>query len=213
MNKLLVTLLSLCLLAGCTSKQTEEIKKLPTKTFPSSTLLADSDITPENLDDYLFLDQVIYIDTRDHLQFLQEGSVAGFTNIPFYDNLVDFKFNENCLYTMKKVTDEDGTVHPLGEVGSFVANYEESDEIIRTLFPENFQYVFLSTAGVESTYIMNLLIQLGYDFNHLYNAGGFSNSSVGCKAYRELENAKYKVEHLELPDSEVTYSWKGLTLK
>lgn len=212
MNKFIIGLLSFVLLCGCTpSKQDEEITSLPKKTFPSSSLLEDSDVTTDNLDQYLFLEDTVYIDTRDPMQFLQEGHVAGFTNIPFYNYIVDFNFNENCLFTMTKVEKEDGTVYPLGEVGSFIPNYEESEEMIEAMFPQN-KIVFLSTAGVESTYMMNLLIQLGYDFNVLYNAGGFSNSAVGFKSYRELENAKYKVDPIELPETTIQYHWKGLTL-
>lgn len=211
MNKIFISLLTICLLCGC-SKKEDEIKKLPEKTFPSSTLLEDSDVTTENLDDYLFLEDTVYIDTRDHMQFLQEGSVAGFVNVPFYNYIVDFNFNENCLYTMTKRKDENGNEILLGEVGSFSANFVESEEMIETIFPRDKNIVFISTAGVESTYMMNLLIQLGYDFNVLYNAGGFSNSSVGYKSYRELKNVKYKIEPVELPETKIEYKWEGLTL-
>lgn len=211
-NKTLPILLSTLLLVGCASQPKEEkITEVKEKTFPSSMLLSDSDIYPENLDDYLFLDNTFYVDTRDHLQFLTEGSVAGFINIPFYDFLVDFQYNEDALYTMKRVQNEDGTYNELGEVGSFVPNYEESDEIIQAMFPSDEKILVMSTAGVESTYLCNLLVQLGYEYGNLYNVGGYSNAAVGHACYRELENAKYKVTNIELENVTFDSDWDDLT--
>lgn len=210
--KKIISLLVILLLCGCSAPVEEEeiITSLPKKTFPSSNLLSDSDIYPAVLDDYLFLENVIYIDTRDYLQFINEGSVAGFVNIPFYDLIVSLNEEDNGLYIMTKVEDGDKT-YMLGEVGSFIPKYEESEEIINALFPKDYDIVVLSTAGVESTYLLNLLAQLGYDYSRLYNAGGFSNSSVGYTAYRELENSKYLVEHMELTDLTVNFNWDNLT--
>lgn len=213
MNKILLLFLTICLLCGCSNKPEEVIETLPKKTFPSSTLLEDSDVTTNNLDDYLFLKDTVYFDTRDHMQFLQEGAVAGFVNVPFYNYIVDFNFNENCLYTMTKRVDENGNTILLGEVGSFTPNFVESEEMIQAIFPMNRSIVFLSTAGVESTYMMNLLIQLGYDCKVLYNAGGFSNSAVGHKSYRELENPKYLIEPTDLPQTNIKFEWHDLTIQ
>lgn len=210
MKKIIILTLLIALSACAKTPEVEEVTTLPKKTFPSSMLLSDSDIYPANLDEYLFLDDVLYVDTRDHLQFIEEGSVAGFVNIPFYDVLVCVNEDDNGLFLMKKV-EADGKVYRLGEPGSFVPKYEESEAIIEALFPKDLDIVVLSTAGVESTYLLNLLVQLGYDHSSLYNAGGYSNSAVGFTSYRELKEAKYRVNNLDLADLKVAFSWENLT--
>ena len=51
----------------------------------------------------------------------------------------------------------------------------------------------ISQAGSESAYMINLLIQLGYDGNLLYNVGGVRNSE-GPKPYKDVASNKYYVE-------------------
>ena len=56
------------------------------------------------------------------------------------------------------------------------------------------KYIFLiSQGGSESAYVINLLLQLGYDGNLLYNVGGVSNSE-GPTPYKDVEGNKYYVE-------------------
>ncbi len=203
-------ILLLCLLlTSCTTKQIE--KPLPEKsevTLPPSqtTKMSDSFVTTNNIDDYLFLDDVIYIDLRDAVQFMNEGSIAGFINIPFYQMIASVKYNPSCLYTMTKKAPIQ-----LGDVGSYQANYKESDENIFYLIPDDKKIIFISTAGVEATYMINLLIQLGYDSTKLYNAGGFSNTVGNNIAYKDIKTTKYKVAPLESNQLTITYSWNKLT--
>lgn len=223
MKRILLVMLVLLSMQGCkmqnTSESTDiqdydklEVMTLPTKEIPDSTLMKDSPITPVNLDEYLFLKDCLYIDTRDVNQFIEEGHVAGFVNIPFYHVLVDYEFSENVLFSMQKVRDEEGKITAnLGDPGSFFANYEESEAIIRYLFPEDKKIVFISTAGVEATYLMNLLVQLGYDSANLYNAGSFSNSMGSNVAYRTYDQAKYFVEGTNAYTVSYQFDWGELT--
>ena len=95
-----ILLAGLCLLwiSGCAKPQTPPVPSetptpsaLPEKSNPQSALMSDSPISPTNLDDYLFLDDVLYFDLRSPAQLAEEGSVAGFVNIPFYGVLVDYR--------------------------------------------------------------------------------------------------------------------------
>lgn len=167
---------------------------LPEKSVPQSALMSNSPISPTNLDDYLFLKDVLYFDLRSPAQLAEEGSVAGFVNIPFYGVLVDYERKDNVLYRMTKVRDDQGQViAQMGDVGSFSANYEESESLIRDLFPQDQPIVFISTAGVEAAYMICLLQQLGYDGSKLYNAGTFSNGMGNIIAYKDYPDAKYHV--------------------
>lgn len=223
--KRVLLIVSLCVaLCGCQAKnntsdnveeQNEEIvKELPVKSIPESTSPNDSPITVKNIDEYLFRDDTFYVDTRDASQIIEEGFIAGFTNIPFYDVLVAFEEKEQVLFTMKKITDENGKVQVLlGNPGSFIPNYEESEQLIKEIFPKDKNIIFISTAGVEATYLMNLLIQLGYDSSKLYNAGSFSNSMGTNIAYREYDDAKYYVKGIQSYTVDYRVNWGELTKK
>ncbi len=181
---------------------------LPVKEKADSTLMSESPVNPYNIDDYLFRDDCLYIDLRSPDSFYKEGHIAGFTNIPFYGYLAGFPGNKASLFEMKK---SEGKY--LGDAGTFFENYEESVQIISELFPKNKKIIAISTAGVESCYFLNLLLQLGYNGENLYNAGSFTNGMGKDIAYRSYKKARFLVKGIELSDTKIEYSFKGLTKK
>lgn len=222
MKKILILLLALSLI-GCSTSNSldtenkseienkEETIYLPIKENPESALMSESPITPKNIDDYLFRDDCIYIDTRSPEQFYSEGHIAGFINIPFYGYIADFNDESGALFTMTKVTAEDGTVYSLGEPGSFIANYEESLQLIKDYFPNDKNILIIATAGVESCYLINLLYQLGYNGYHLYNVGSFTTGMGNDISYVSNPDAKYLVPSFELYDTDISYRLSNLT--
>jgi 3-mercaptopyruvate sulfurtransferase SseA len=197
MRKLLI-IFSLCiLLFGCSPTSTDEnpaSNPLPTKTNANSTLMSESVINVSNLDDFLFREDTYYVDTREINQWLEEGHVAGFVNVPFYQAIANIKTSTGVLYSFDRIRDTSGNVTvSLGEVGSFSANYNESLSILSAIFPKNKNIIFMSTAGVEASYLISLLIQEGYDGSKLYNAGPFSNTVGTNIAYRDFKEAKYLI--------------------
>ena len=202
-------------MCGCTVKEKEitvveksesDVISLPVKSADSNNM-SESPINPKNLDDYLFREDCFYVDTRDPEQFYEEGSVAGFVNIPFYGYICDFKKGTGSLYTFTKISDE----ILLGDPGSFIANYKESEEIIKSIFPADKNIIVIATAGVESCYLLNLLVQLGYDSDKLYNAGSFTTGMGDDIAYVSYKDAKYLVKPVYLDDTSISYSFEGLT--
>lgn len=192
--------LCLLLLVGCQNISNVDEGVIEKTVVPSnlsdSMLISDSVILPNNLDQYLFLEDVYYVDTREPNQFLEEGHIAGFINIPFYEVIASLN-SEATLFKMKKIFDENNKlIIGLGENGSYEPIYEESVSILKSLFPQKKKIFIISTAGVESTYLANLLIQYGYDSNLIYNVGNFSNTVGSIASYRELADVKYKVEGL-----------------
>ena len=198
MKKIIICLI-VFMIAGCQETSTQVDKKIEVivpKNTSESMLISDSVILPSNLDQYLFLEDVYYVDTREPNQFLEEGHVAGFINIPYYEVIASLN-NEDTLFKMKKVFDENNKlIIGLGENGSYEPIYEESISILKSLFPQKKKIFIISTAGVESTYLANLLIQYGYDASLIYNVGNFSNTVGSIASYRELTDVKYKVEGL-----------------
>ena len=73
-NRILLSVLCVLLIGGCAAQpQTPPASDdlpapsaLPEKTIPQSALMSESPISPTNLDDYLFLDDVLYFDLVLH---------------------------------------------------------------------------------------------------------------------------------------------------
>ena len=217
MKKILIILLCF-LIFGCNNinneinQEEEKIIKLPEKEIADSSLMSESPLSALNIDDYLFLEDVIYIDTRSSKQFVSEGYIAGFINIPFYEAIASYADEGNILFSMKKFRDESGNVSVyLGDVGSFIPLYEESIDLLYATFPRDKQIVFIASAGVESAYLINLLKQYGYDASLLYNCGAFTNSLAENVAYLDYLQAKYLVKPIAQYDVNVIYDWGELT--
>ena len=182
MKKWLSILMLVLIVVGCSKEN-----NIPSKEFKEDNSALTSPINSTNLDEYMNRSDVQYVDLRSSRMVLEEGYVAGFSFLPFYNVIASFS-GEGTLYKMAKVGNSKA-----GSVGGFLALYEESDDIIKSLFEED-KYIFLiSQAGSESAYLINLLIQLGYDGNLLYNVGGVSNSE-GPTPYKDISDNKYYVE-------------------
>ena len=181
---------------------------LPLKESGASSLASESPLNPGNVDDYLFLPGVQYVDLRSSAQIVSEGSIAGFVNIPFYEALVSWKPQESILFYMKKGEGEDQYV---GSVGTFYPAYEESEELLKQLFHRDGPIVFFSTAGVEATYMIHLLVQYGYDPALLYNAGSFTTSMGTSLSYRDREDHRYYISGTDVYTVSAAYSWNRLT--
>ena len=187
MKKFIIFFLFCFLLIGCSNK------KIPSKINDNSVAIADSSVTTSNIDEYLFREDVVYVDLRPYSWIAKDGHIAGFGFYPFYD-LIAHRKDEDRLFKMDIVYKEDGSKILGGEVGSFTPNFVESEMIINRLFAKD-KYIFaISQSGLECCYFFNLLIQLGYDASKLYNIGGFSISTgFDNPSYLAIENPKYLV--------------------
>lgn len=170
-----------------TSNSENLLLEIPSKLNATDNAAMTSPINSRNLDLYLFRDDVQYVDLRNMDIVFEEGYVCGFQFIPFYQLVASFT-SANTLYTMRRTESASA-----GQVGSFIANFEESEEQINYYFSKDLPIFFLSQGGSEAAYMINLLIQLGYDGKKLYNAGGIVNNE-GIPAYRDIKTNKYYVK-------------------
>lgn len=219
MKKILISLLSFFLLVSCANKTSEnDYSIIPEKNDVNGVSIEASSINTQNIDNYLFRDDVIYVDLRSYAEIAREGHIAGFSFYPFYDFIATMEGSkdsngeakDNRLFKMKN---EKGM---LGQIGNFVPNYQESEFVLNELFPKD-KYIFTITiSNNECMYFLNLLIQYGYNPELLYNVGGFS-MGTGLKnvAYKNIENPKHLVEGNPLLSTEgqdVTFDFiKNLT--
>ena len=121
------------------------------------------------------------------------GFIKGFEVIPY-----------PLLCTVKDLPEEVGTgytgktLYTLTDDGDYIANYEESLEILEYYFPKD-KYIFLMCGGGGyAGMTKSMLVALGWDENKIYNIGGYW--------YYEGEN---NVQVKDTEDGEVTYDfWK-----
>lgn len=182
-------ILFLFLVPGCSNKG---YKDIPPKTKHTDNDAMISPINTKNIDEYMFRDDVQYVDLRNSESILNDGYIAGFEFIPYYSIIASFS-EHDALFQMKSTKDSDGKTIHAGQVGGFIAQYEESEKMIENLFSKE-KYIFLiSVGGSESAYLINLLIQLGYNGELLYNVGGVSNND-GVESYTNISSNRYYVK-------------------
>jgi rhodanese-related sulfurtransferase len=128
------------LLAGC--KQSEDLP----------TIKSDSFITMLNLDDYLFRDDVQYVDLRNYSSWYNAGYIEGFEQIPFFD------------YLDYRVFDRDDSF-------DFQPDQLIDASELERLFDRD-KAIFLYADGcIRSGYVAEALLHLGYE--RVFVLGGF----------------------------------------
>lgn len=189
---LVIILLFIFMCGGCSCISKTDVIKIPSKQNSNDNATFQSPINAHNLDKYLFRDDVQYVDLREMSFVINSGYIAGFQFIPYHSIIASF-YDEDTLYKMVNKTDDNGNLISAGTIGGFQAQYRESQRLIKTLFDENKYIFFVSQAGSEGSYMINLLIQLGYDGNKLYNICGVVGTE-GVPSYVKEGNKKYFIK-------------------
>lgn len=218
MKKLLVVLLAVLMLAGCTQEcpecETCEVCAPAAKTVADLPAPRDtnkkykdqdgnehacelnnysvdcSSITSENLKDYLGIDGVVYIDARDYKDFATKH-LRNFECIPYFALVFDAEANGADKPQLFK-----------GEPANPVATYEESVDILKALIPTDKTVFLMCQSGGRIKAFMQLLDANGYDMNKIYNVGGMAQ----YESYTDATVAEEIVIN-------ATYAFNGLTVK
>lgn len=138
-----LVMFSLCLvsiftLASCQEKEIE--------------ITAESEITMENLDLFLFRNDVQYVDLRNFESVFKYGYIEGFINIPFFDYLDYRAFNRGRTY-------------------EFNPDQLLDTSLLEKLFDRE-KAIFLYADGcIRSGYIKDALNYLGYE--RVFVLGGY----------------------------------------
>ena len=138
----------------------------------------DKNINEATIDNYLNRSDSVYIDMRmlkDPGNYeaiggdsYLSGFVAGFEAVPYplLVNVTDLPVEVGNTYT-------GNTLFTYTTDGEYIANYEESLEILEYFFPKD-KYIFLMCGGGGYAGSMkNMLVALGWDENKIYNVGGY----------------------------------------
>ena len=203
MKKLLISLLVLLVLAGCgatTTDNTPKVKELPAaEADVNSQFGVDVNINMETIDEWVNREDVVYRDVRmlfDPADYAAIGgnadlssTIEGFKIVP-YPYLatltalpVDGAYAGETLYTL--TWNEDGSI------ATATANYEESEMILKELFPQDKPIFIMCGGGGYAGMTKSLLVHLGWDEAKLYNVGGnwayTGNHGVELIKYSEVK--------------------------
>lgn len=177
-NLFIISMLALTLCA-CNEKKEEKIE-LPKPQVSEGVrgdLGIDANVNEETLDKYLGMEDAVYRDMRmliDPAEYENiggdayiSGFVKGFEVVPFpylvnvtgLPEEVGTTYNGQTLFTLK---DE-----------KYIANYEESMEIIEYLFPKDKTIFLMCGGGGYAGMTKSMLVALGWDEEKIYNTGGY----------------------------------------
>ena len=97
--KFIIIFLLLILTVSCTpaNNSSSSKKEVPIKINTNGVDVTDSSITTANIDDYLFLDDVVYVDLRPYSWVARDGHIAGFSFFPFYDLIAHLNFKDRLF--------------------------------------------------------------------------------------------------------------------
>ena len=174
MKKLFYILLTLLLCACNSSLPKPELAE----GIRGSQLGIDKNINEETIDNYLNRKDAVYRDMRmlkDEANYeaiggdsYLSGYIKGFEIVPYpyLCNVTGLPEEVGYSYTGT-------TLYTLNEDGTYSANYEESDEILESLFPKDKIIFLMCGGGGYAGMTKNLLVARGYDENKIYNVGGY----------------------------------------
>ncbi len=167
----------------------------------------DKNINEDTIDNYLGRSDSVYRDVRmlvDEGKYENiggdsylSGFVEGFEVVPF-----------PYLVPVTGLPSEVGkgyqgkTLFSMDKNGNYVANYEESMEILEYLFPKDKTIFLMCGGGGYAGMTKNLLVTLGWNQNKIYNTGGYWNykgeHSIQVKSERENSYDFWKVPYHDI---------------
>ena len=138
----------------------------------------DKNINESTIDEYLGRSDSVYRDMRmlkDPGNYeaiggdsYLSGFVEGFEVIPYpyLTNVTGLPEEVGETYTGETLFTQD-------ESGNYVANYEESMEILEAIFPRDKNIFLMCGGGGYAGMTKTMLVALGWDENKIYNVGAF----------------------------------------
>ena len=176
-NKIILGIMiffSIILFVGC---DTNKLPKPEITGGERGQLGIDKNINEETIDNYLGRSDSVYRDMRmlkDPGNYeaiggdsYLSGFVKGFEVVP-YPYLTEVKGLPEAVgdsYKGKTLFKEVD--------GKYVANYQESIEILEYFFPKDKNIFLMCGGGGYAGMTKNLLVSLGWDENKIYNVGGY----------------------------------------
>lgn len=227
MKKLLTSLMTVALLAGCSSAPATTTTEATTSEAPVTTTapVSETAALPAARDTSK---TYVAAEGEDPTNCTEDTYATGCSSIT-NENLVDYLGRDDVLYIDLRDYDDYSKKHlrnfecvPYfalifdaeagtegkpqlysGSVTEPVATYEESDDLLEEYFPKDKTIFFMCQSGGRVSQLMSLLAAKGYDMSKIYNVGGMGQ-------YTDAAFDPYVVDAAELT-VDATYVFEGLT--
>ena len=138
----------------------------------------DKNINESTIDEYLGRSDSVYRDMRmlkdpgNYEAIGGDSYLSGFVNgfevipLPYLTNVTGLPEEVGETYTGATLFTQD-------EYGNYVANYEESMEILEAIFPKDKNIFLMCGGGGYAGMTKTMLVALGWDENKIYNVGAY----------------------------------------
>lgn len=138
----------------------------------------DKNINESTIDEYLGRSDSVYRDMRmlkdpgNYEAIGGDSYLSGFVEgfevipLPYLTNVTGLPEEVGETYTGETLFTQD-------ESGNYVANYEESMEILEAIFPKDKNIFLMCGGGGYAGMTKTMLVDLGWDENKIYNVGAY----------------------------------------
>lgn len=190
----------------------EEVLELPKPEVTEGVrgeLGIDKNINESTIDKYLGMENAVYRDMRmlvDPAEYeaiggdaYLSGFVKGFEVVPY-----PYLVNVVGLPEAVGASYEGDTLFTLNKDGKYVANYEESMEVLEYLFPKDKKIFLMCGGGGYAGMTKAMLVTLGWDEEKIYNTGGYwyykgkNNITVKNEDYEDVSYDFWKVAYHDI---------------
>lgn len=178
MKKILIIILSVLLMCGCTNDKLEKLPLPEVSEGMRGELGIDKNINESNIDNYLNREDSVYYDMRmlvDEANYeaiegdsYLSGFVKGFEIVPY-----PYLSNVNGLPEAVGEPYKGKTLFTQQADGTYKANYEESLSVLEYFFPKDKNIFLMCGGGGYAGMTKAMLVSLGWDETKIYNTGGY----------------------------------------
>jgi len=177
MKKIIFVILCVICLCGC-----NKLEQLPnpelSEGIRGEQFGIDKNINESTIDNYLNREDSVY---RDMRMLKDPGNYEAIGGDSYLSGFVKgFEvFPYPLIATVKGLPSEVGdsytgtTLFTITDDGKYIANYEESLEILEYYFPKDKNIFLMCGGGGYAGMTKNMLVALGWDSNKIYNVGGY----------------------------------------
>lgn len=179
LKKLLLVMLLGITLCACDGKEEEVELPLPeVSEGMRGELGIDKNVNESTLDKYLDRDDAVYRDMRmlvDPAEYESIGGDAYLSGFVEGFEVVPLPYLVNVTGLPEEVGDtyKGKTLFTMNKDGEYIANYEESMDVLEYLFPKDKTIFLMCGGGGYAGMTKNMLVELGWEEDKIYNTGGY----------------------------------------
>ena len=203
-NVFTISLVIILCLGVCACSNKNELEGLPipeiTEGIRGEQFGVDKNINEKTIDKYLNRSDSVYRDMRmlkDPGNYEAIGGDSYLSGFIKGFEIVPYPFLVNVTGLPEEVGDTytGSTLFTLNDKGEYIANYEESLEILEYFFPKD-KNIFLMCGGAGyAGMTKTMLVELGWNENKIYNVGGFwyyeGTNTINVKRINSDDSVSY----------------------